>query len=499
MRWGDHGNATCPEGEPNCECTVGNCQFMSPCKIAVDRDLYVYVADRYYDYDTGSYNSSINKFSQYTEVDYYNLTLSNVTDTDGDGLFDLTEESGWNITVTNSTGTYTINVSSDPLARDTDQDGLTDYEEYNRSQSGNPRSVDTDGDGLGDYVEYVLGTNITNYDTDNDGLGDFIEITYGSDPFKGDADYDGLTDFEEFNYLSDPRNNDTDGDGLSDLEESLFNSSLISADSDGDGLLDIAEHGLGSNPNAADSDNDNLTDGYELFFNTSVTGNDTDSDGVLDGLEVNMHLNPVLNDTDGDGLLDGTELDLGTDPRDPDSDNDGILDSNDLDSSADNVDNIVISYDQKYPEFINNLGGYTNVTIVHAADLLSQYSDSPYIVLVGMPDNSTLLGSIIYGLLKDTGSVLTEMSQSDHPAMAVRYGVWQPTQTVIIMNRPGLSSHFDILNNLRCMNVTKISNSLSIEYPVQRDSIQIDFIDAVKETDAIVIANFTENLMRLKI
>jgi len=63
-------------------------------------------------------------------------------DIDNDGLTDEIETTGWDITFTNSTGTYTLHVTSEPLLKDTDFDGLNDHEEFNASS--NPRSVDTD-------------------------------------------------------------------------------------------------------------------------------------------------------------------------------------------------------------------------------------------------------------------------------------------------------------------------------------------------------------------
>ena len=490
MRWGGYGNATCPEEEPNCECTVGNCEFYNPSGIAVDKDLYVYVADRYYDPDSNSYKDSINKFSQYTEVDYYNLTLTNVTDTDQDGLMDLFEETGWEITFTTKTETSTIDVTSSYLMKDTDLDGLTDDLEYELLS--NPTSVDTDSDSLSDYIEYEIGTDINHYDTDGEGLSDSEEIAFGSSPFNQDTDGDGLDDFLEFGFLSNPNVNDTDGDGLTDLEEYNLQSSLTKADSDGDGLVDGLEVELGGNLNKRDTDDDNLTDGYEVLLGTNVTVGDTDNDGVLDGIEVHMHIDPLVNDTDGDGLLDGQEINYGTDPRDADTDNDGIIDSADSDSFTGQVGEIILSYDVEYPDFIEYLETYTVVNIVDPSYLLN-YSDSDYIVLVGKPDNSTVLGNVIYDILEDTGDTLTDM-MTDYPTIAVRYGVWKPSQTVIILNVPGLGSHYDVLNTLRAMNVTKLPNKLSIDYPAPRDSIRIDFIDAVKETDSMIAANFIENL-----
>ena len=73
-------------------------------------------------------------------------------DSDGDGLSYNDEISGWYITIYYENGTNkTIHVTSDPNKRDTDGDGLTDFEEL--LHGSNPRMNDSDEDGLSDYDE----------------------------------------------------------------------------------------------------------------------------------------------------------------------------------------------------------------------------------------------------------------------------------------------------------------------------------------------------------
>lgn len=58
--------------------------------------------------------------------------------------------------------------------------------------------LDSDGDGLSDEVERMLGTDPFNPDTDNDGLTDYEEVCiYGTDPLNPDTDGDGYLDGEE--------------------------------------------------------------------------------------------------------------------------------------------------------------------------------------------------------------------------------------------------------------------------------------------------------------
>ena len=85
--------------------------------------------------------------------------------------------------------------------------------------------LDSDNDGLSDYEEVnVYLTDPNNADSDGDGLEDGFEVAHGFDPKSAsdgalDSDGDGLTNIEEQSYGTDPSNADTDGDGISDYEE----------------------------------------------------------------------------------------------------------------------------------------------------------------------------------------------------------------------------------------------------------------------------------------
>jgi len=76
---------------------------------------------------------------------------------------------------------------------------------------------DTDGDGLRDDVETALGTDINDTDSDDDGLTDFEEVN-GLDPYSYDVGSD-----------TDPNNPDTDSDGIWDGAEVQFGSDPLSA------------------------------------------------------------------------------------------------------------------------------------------------------------------------------------------------------------------------------------------------------------------------------
>ena len=199
------------------------------------------------------------------------------SDSDGDGLVNIVETDGWDISVWGLSaqgfvqpGAAIRRVTSNPAVADTDGDGLTDGQEfrftYNPSGAPNgdvqvrtdPGRKDTDGDGLDDNVE-ALGFNLredgiilldpADADTDNDKLSDgeeaelqdvetaqwIVRVIGGesyrvfSNPRRADQDFDGLVDGDEkYVYsgnfrgpvrMSDPANGNTDGDRRGDGQE----------------------------------------------------------------------------------------------------------------------------------------------------------------------------------------------------------------------------------------------------------------------------------------
>lgn len=482
--------------------------FSRPFGVTVDLNDYVYIADisppevEFSPFRLGR----VQKFTQRAEEKP--PFDDSLPDRDGDGLENAVETDGWNVTFTNVTNTYTIHVSSDPLLNDTDFDGLSDYQEH--ALGTNPTDPDADDDGLTDFEETISlspQTNPTHWDTDGDGLGDGTEIAFGSDPTKIDTDGDGLSDPEELILGSNPRDIDTDGDGLDDMQEKLFNSSITEPDPDGDFMFDGAEKASGTDPKGSDTDNDGLTDGEELLLNADPLSADTDDDGLTDGTEVKLWLNPASNDTDGDGLPDLAELERGTSPWNPDTDGDGIPDGLDPDSNSLHVKHIVLAYDSD-PEtiqFAQDLANYTNVTVVSVDDLLLNYTNATHIVLVGRPDGNGTVGKLVHDLLADCGDALTNMIESDDNRLALRYGIWSSTQTVVLLSHPYPEDYSRVLDILRGKTVTILPDSAKVEYfrsllteypqggSLNHTAITYHFfsigeIDTVKQTDAIVSA-----------
>jgi hypothetical protein len=210
--------------------------------------------------------------------------------------------------------------------RDSDFDGLSDYEEI-YIYGTDPFNPDTDGDGLRDGDEvHIYGTSPLHADTDGDGLRDGDEVhIYGTDPLKRDTDGDGLTDMEEIRLGTSPTRADTDGDGLPDGVELARGTDPLNRDTDGDGIPDGME--IHSSPLLRDTDGDGLSDAEESAYGLRPNDADFDGDGLPDYLEILIGTDPKKADTDNDGVTDYAEYyGLMTDPRNPDTDGDGIPD-----------------------------------------------------------------------------------------------------------------------------------------------------------------------------
>lgn len=187
-------------------------------------------------------------------------------DTDGDGLFDNEEETGW--TLANGT-----QVTSDRNLIDTDRDGIPDVIE--RAIRTNPRSSNTDGDAFLDYNEFddsnpivrINGAGASMFDAAalaaaTQRCDDAVSCNYtrpsnsdlvGTDPRTSDSDADSRTDSQEINgfsitvnssvvtVFSNPLNDNSDSDGWDDGEEFTRGTNPSSSDTDGDTTNDDLE------------------------------------------------------------------------------------------------------------------------------------------------------------------------------------------------------------------------------------------------------------------
>lgn len=137
--------------------------------------------------------------------------------------------------------------------KDSDGDKLPDcVEQYIETNSLN---CDTDGDGLDDYYELmILGTDPTLVDTDENGIADgdedfdedglinYEEYNRNTNPWNPDSDADSLLDGDEVNiYHTDPLDKDSDDDGLDDDDEIQLKTDPLNPDSNGNTVLDGEE------------------------------------------------------------------------------------------------------------------------------------------------------------------------------------------------------------------------------------------------------------------
>ncbi|GAG01526.1 unnamed protein product, partial [marine sediment metagenome] len=210
-------------------------------------------------------------------------TYVNEADSDDDGLDDGVED--WNADgiytpATAGTGDQaSVNWETNPCDVDTDGDGLSDGEEF-QLFGGLYQDPDTwKGIGTAFLGVTVMSMSVggaattvpaLDTDSDDDGLSDYEEVNItGTDPLNYDTDGDSLTDLNEllatggtwparsFSQVSDPLDPDTDDDYLPDEMEYS-----------GTGME--GSHGLGGSDdlvcpyvNDDDSDDDGLQDGVE--------------------------------------------------------------------------------------------------------------------------------------------------------------------------------------------------------------------------------------------
>ena len=123
-------------------------------------------------------------------------------------------------------------------------------------------TTDTDGDGVSDDVEELVGCDPNKTDSDDDGLTDYEElfvtntdatnrtsVEAGVTDADADSDGDGISNREEMDAGANPLNTDTDRDGISDYDEkNTYGTGIALPDSDGDGIEDGEELALGLNP-----------------------------------------------------------------------------------------------------------------------------------------------------------------------------------------------------------------------------------------------------------
>lgn len=285
--------------------------------------------------------------------------------TDGDGLTDAEEiQDGWTVQIRGEKDA--THVYPNPVQEDSDRDLLLD--EFERACGLDPRQRDTDFDGLTDWEELfgalvidetVYAMTVLDPDTGAfisnvvqysgavilDGGNGIVEttaantdvqtasgtVTSGGVVVSADADLTiestpGGDDFEAAAHLIFDRS--TSQQTFDDCSTALgiagYATDPLDPDTDGDLIADGDELALGINPNDA-------SDG-PLFL-------DDDGDGVpnlierqgftaiVNEVQVTHFSNPDNPDSDDDGLPDLLEHYIGSNPQDVDTDGDGIGDA----------------------------------------------------------------------------------------------------------------------------------------------------------------------------
>jgi hypothetical protein len=268
--------------------------------------------------------------------------------------------------------------ASDPSSRDTDQDGLSDYEELEGVKvalaivdGGNGIAESTrNGDDIqrayidnpvfpnsiiilpGDngFIDSLPGTLTDDGDdVKNSGFSIDCGINLRVDThLRGDDEYldyfdgDGIAITYSYGSFCGAKNN-VISPGPNGIIDSIPNTLP------GDDFIRLA-HYVATDPLRRDTDGDQLIDGYEFRIGsdpTVIDGDefiDSDQDGLTDkeenslgwlvsvngGLAITVKSSPSLPDTDFDGVPDFIERDLRTNPNNHDTDNDGISDYDEI-------------------------------------------------------------------------------------------------------------------------------------------------------------------------
>ena len=173
----------------------------------ISSDLYDYLID--YNKDEKLDDEDLQLLSNYILGENKIFECYYYDDADEDNICDIFE---------------VVLFNTDPDLSDTDGDTISDYDEivktntnptkkFSFDSSTSDADYDSDGDKLTNLEEIKYGTNPLIIDTDNDGLSDYDEIyKYNTNPTIFDTDGDKLSDGDEIILQLDPNNKNSNGD-----------------------------------------------------------------------------------------------------------------------------------------------------------------------------------------------------------------------------------------------------------------------------------------------
>lgn len=153
------------------------------------------------------------------------------------------------------------------------------YSDDNKKEESvfNIADLDSDDDGLSDKEEYKIGTNPYSSDSDDDGYIDSDEVKAGYDPLMKDVndlvdvDGDGLSGEDEKKYATNPQKADTDYDGYDDGLEIISGHDPLTADySFLDPMISKADNEEGGNNSTAETNTDNSSVDESYHFDRST-------------------------------------------------------------------------------------------------------------------------------------------------------------------------------------------------------------------------------------
>ncbi len=199
-------------------------------------------------------------------------------------------------------------------------------------------TTDTDDDGLSDLTELLLNLDPKDDDSDGDGLADGLEtdarMAGAGAVTITDFTFIPATEAVSLDWLPAVTGTVVAGTDLADFPEvaasmvtppaSFYLPAALSGSPNAFFRVLGPPPGTGTDPYDADTDNDGVSDGDEAnTYASDPLDNDSDDDGFIDGHEVYAGSDPTLAsdlpDRDGDGYNNATETAGGSSPDDPNS------------------------------------------------------------------------------------------------------------------------------------------------------------------------------------